>query len=575
MVQSFVQLGRAMTTQQRLELRDEVETLFHHGFDDYMEYAFPEDELRPLSCSGRGSDKSNPKNLGINDVCGDFSLTLIDSLDMLAVMNDQIGFEKGVRNVIDTVTFDVDSKVQIFEVTIRVLGGLLSAHQYATMPLLNATVGWYKGELLDLALDLGHRLLPAFESPSGIPYPRINLRHGMSRFGSEESTENCAAGAGSLVLEFAVLSQLTGLEVFEQVATRAFKAVWARRLELGLVGNTIDAQTGLWTTYYTSVGAGIDSFYEYALKAWVLLGDEYFYDVWMQSHISITNNLADSEEFYYRNINARTGFLVSNYIDSLSAFYSGLLVLAGEVEQAIKSHLVYHSLWTRFHAIPERFNFVSRQVEIPWYPLRPEFIESTYFLYRATKDPFYLSVGRQVLDDLKGLKQSCGFAGLGNVVTRSLDDRMESFMLSESLKYLYLLFDEEHVLNRLDSNWVFTTEGHPVFLQPIFRKSQDFTSVQSNPGACQVSSNADFFSRIMSRSDFTHAQRIAGLDLDQNPLPSYFPSSHPNSISNTTATSVEFDVLFGSVASNVLNASASIVQIGKNLIINSLLGFVS
>ncbi|CAG8757840.1 14783_t:CDS:2, partial [Dentiscutata heterogama] len=111
--------------------------------------------------------------------------------------------------------------------------------------------------------------------------------------------------------------------------------------------------------------------------------------------------------------------------------------------------------------LPERFNFHLRNVEIASYPLRPEFIESTYFLYRATKDPFYLHVGEMVLKDLQSYTRvECGYASVKDVLTKKLEDRMESFVLSETFKYLYLLFDTEHIFNKLDDNFVFTTEAH-------------------------------------------------------------------------------------------------------------------
>lgn len=309
----------AMPQSQLLNLRERVGNLFYHGFDNYMEHAFPEDELQPLSCQGRGSDSQNPGNIGRNDICGDFAMTLIDTLDMLPIIGDHEAFERALRNVIDTVTFDVDSKVQVFEITIRVLGGLISAHQFATSPEFLKSIPWYKDELLDLAVDLAHRLLPAFDSPTGIPYPRINLRYGMAGLPSGETTGTCAAGAGSLVLEFAALSRLTGNTVFEEAAVRSFKAIWERKLELGLVGNTLDAKTGLWTASATSIGAGVDSFYEYALKAWIFLGDDYFYDVWNQSHSAIVAHIADDDQFFYRNIHVRTGFLMRWVVFLMSA----------------------------------------------------------------------------------------------------------------------------------------------------------------------------------------------------------------------------------------------------------------
>ena len=78
-----------------------------------------------------------------------------------------------MRTVIDTISFDLDSRVQVFEVTIRVLGGLLSAHLLATDATMGYRISWYKGELLSLAKDLADRLMPAFDTPFGLPYPRV------------------------------------------------------------------------------------------------------------------------------------------------------------------------------------------------------------------------------------------------------------------------------------------------------------------------------------------------------------------------------------------------------------------
>jgi ER degradation enhancer, mannosidase alpha-like 1 len=147
-------------------------------------------------------------------------------------LNDKPRFEQAVRDVIGWVSFDVNTKPQVFEITIRVLGGLLSAHQFAIDSTHPFYLPWYKGELLDLAYDLGNRLLPAFNTPTGIPYARTNLRKGVAWL---ETTDTCAAAAGSLILEFATLSRLTGDDRFEKVAHKAFFAVWNRKSDVGLV----------------------------------------------------------------------------------------------------------------------------------------------------------------------------------------------------------------------------------------------------------------------------------------------------------------------------------------------------
>jgi len=103
-----------------------------------------------------------------------FSVTLIDVLDTLVVLQDHEGFDTAVRNVIKHVSFDVDTRPQVFETTIRVLGGLVSGHIFASDPTHGFALPWYKDELLTLALDLGERLLPAFETGTGMPYARVS-----------------------------------------------------------------------------------------------------------------------------------------------------------------------------------------------------------------------------------------------------------------------------------------------------------------------------------------------------------------------------------------------------------------
>ncbi|EPQ59290.1 alpha mannosidase-like protein [Gloeophyllum trabeum ATCC 11539] len=447
-----------------------------------MDHAFPFNQLAPLSCTGRGPDWTNPTNIASNDVAGNFSLTLIDSLDTLVVLGDKKGFEDAVRNVIGWVSFDVNTKPQVFETTIRVLGGLLSGHIFANEKGGPFHLPWYQGELLNLAHDLGRRLLPAFGTPTGIPYARINLRHGVQR---GETLETCTAGAGSLILEFGTLSRLVGDDRFEKAAYKAFFALWNRRSDIGLVGNTINTWSGVWThPEVTGIGAGIDSFYEYALKWYVLSGEMEFLDVWHESYAAIMRYARATDGFWFRSVSMHTGDIVYYTTDSLSAFWAGLQVLAGDVENAIKAHLVYWNIWKRHAGLPEVYDTNFMYATSLQYPLRPEFVESTWYLYRATGDPFYLDVGERILNDITmRAKVECGLAGIQDLRTNQRDDRMESFVLSETLKYLFLLFDEDNPFNHDDSNSVFTTEGHILVLpsehiKPVSRARRKLRRVE-------------------------------------------------------------------------------------------------
>lgn len=461
-------------------LRGEAEGMFDHAWDHYFDIAFPDDELRPLTCIGVCRNDSDPGDTVKNDVLGGYSLTLIDSLDMFAMMNRTADFHRYIDYTVSYVSFNVPSTVQVFETTIRAMGGLISSHLYASLPSLGQVKPEYDGELLKLAYDLGERLLPAFDTATGIPHPRINLQEGIVPVGDRYITDTCSSGAGSLLLEFTMLSRLTGDPRFEEVARRAFFEIWARRSDLDLVAMSIDSETGQWLSPITGVGASIDSYFEYALKYYVLFGDEQFYSIFDRMHQSLQSYAFDG--WMYNNINFQTGVGMTSWVDSLAAFYPGLQVLAGNVEEAIRNHLAYYKLWVAYGGIPERWNLVRANkgvtknlakkaiypmsqldpIDLEWYPLRPEFIESNYYLYRATQDPFYLQVGRMVMQDLEdNCKTECGYAGIHDVRDGQLQDRMETFFLSETTKYLYLLYSPDHPLNKEFSNFVFSTEAHP------------------------------------------------------------------------------------------------------------------
>jgi mannosidase alpha-like ER degradation enhancer 1 len=116
----------------------------------------------------------------VNDALGDYLLTLIESLSTLAVLGNSTEFKRATSLVIEHLDFDKSNTVQVFESTIRVLGGLLTAHLIVTdpkQPFGNMTIENYDDELLLLAHDLGVRILTAFESTdTGIPYPRVIIK---------------------------------------------------------------------------------------------------------------------------------------------------------------------------------------------------------------------------------------------------------------------------------------------------------------------------------------------------------------------------------------------------------------
>ncbi|KAJ9583476.1 hypothetical protein L9F63_022184, partial [Diploptera punctata] len=358
-----------------------------------MTYAFPMDELNPLLCCGRGPDFENPSNININDILGDYCLTLVDSLDTLAVLGNVSEFQNAVAKVVQNVSFDKDNVVQVFEVNIRVLGALISAHLLMIdpdKPFGDLRPSWYEGELLQLAHDLASRLLPAFEeSSTGIPYPRVNLRQGLPR---PTVAESCPAGAGSLVLEFGLLSRLLGDPVYEGYARRANKVLWnLREKTTGLLGNVIDVESGRWVGRLSGLGAGLDSFYEYLLKSYIMFGESEDYEMFAEAYRKIKQymrrgrahcNKGSGDHPLYVNVDMMSGIIHNSWIDSLQICPCWDSVLNGDIEEAICTHALYYSIWKHYGVLPERWNWQRLSADVPFYPLRPELVESTYLLYQ-------------------------------------------------------------------------------------------------------------------------------------------------------------------------------------------------
>ncbi|XP_060697324.1 ER degradation-enhancing alpha-mannosidase-like protein 3 [Hemiscyllium ocellatum] len=503
----------AMTEQEKGAIRNEVVEMFEHAYNNYMEHAYPADELMPLSCRGRIRGLE-PSRGDVDDALGKFSLTLIDTLDTLVVLNKLDEFEDAVRKVIRHVQFDNDVVVSVFETNIRVLGGLLGGHVMATM-LKNhgSKVHWYKDELLYMARDIGYRLLPAFNTTSGLPYPRVNLKYGilspLSRTGTESDT--CTACAGTMILEFAALSRLTGETIFEEYARRAMDFLWEKRQRgSDLVGTVINIHNGDWIRRDSGVGAGIDSYYEYLLKAYILLGDDVYLERFNTHYAAIMKYISQPPllldvHMHNPTINAR------KWMDSLLAFFPGLQVLKGDLQPAIETHEMLYQVIQRHKFLPEAF---TTDFAVHWaqHPLRPEFIESTYFLYKATKDPYYLQVGKSVVDSLnQHARVPCGFAAVQDVRTGNHEDRMDSFFLAEMFKYLYLLFADDRELPFHLDDYIFTTEAHllPLTLATVCHTcSKNITSVQLESKVAGVLSHTCPSAQTLFPNNPSYAQKI-------------------------------------------------------------------
>lgn len=153
-----------------------------------------------------------------------------------------------------------------------------------------------------------------------------------------------------------------------------------------------------------------------------------------------------------------------SYIDSLLAFWPGLQVMKGDIKGAIKMHETLYQIVKKHGFLPEAVLF-DHSAHWVSHPLRPEFLESTYFLYKATNDDYYLEIAKKALNHLEDhCRVSCGYAAINDVRTKSNEDRMDSFVLAETFKYFFLIFAEDKdIIFNLDE-FIFTTEAH---LMPI------------------------------------------------------------------------------------------------------------
>jgi len=423
------------TDARKVEMAANVRGQLVHSWQGYRQYAWGHDELRPLS-------------KGFKDwYDASLYMTPVDALDTLVLTGLTEQADQARELIAKDLSFDQDIYVKNFEITIRMLGGLLSSYQLTG-----------DKRLLALAEDLGKRLLPAFNSPTGLPYVYVNLKTGAVR-----GVETNPAEAGTLLLEFGTLSKLTGKPVYYDKAKRALVEVYNRRSTIGLVGGSINVETGKWTDTDSHISGGIDSYYEYLFKAWKLFGDEDCLRMWKASITSINQYLADEshDDLWYSHADMNTGKRAATEFGALDAFFPAVLALSGDMPRAERLLDSCYKMWTAHGIEPESFDYATMKSTIPNYELRPEIIESTYYVYFFSGDSRYLQMGQTYYDALvKNCRTDSGFAALSSVITMEKKDAMESFFLAETLKYLYLLYAPKSTLD-LDTV-VFNTEAHPL-----------------------------------------------------------------------------------------------------------------
>ncbi|XP_053229740.1 endoplasmic reticulum mannosyl-oligosaccharide 1,2-alpha-mannosidase isoform X2 [Podarcis raffonei] len=441
---------------------------FRHAWKGYKEFAWGHDELKPIS-------KSFSEWFGLG-------LTLIDALDTMWIMGLKEEFKEARKWVATDLNFNKNVDVNLFESAIRILGGLLSTYHLTGDNLF-----------LEKAKDIGSRLMPAFNTPSKIPFSDVNIGRGTAH-PPRWTSDSTVAEVTSIQLEFRELSRLTGEEKFQKAVDGVMKHVHTLAGKNdGLVPMFINTNSGQFTHLgvYT-LGARADSYYEYLLKQWIQGGkkenellEDYVKGVeGVKMHLlrkSQPRRLTFVGELAHGRFSAKMDHLVCFLPGALAlGAHNGLPAdhMALAVELAETCYQMYAQVETGLSPEIVHFNMHAQKdqkdVEIKAADrhnlLRPETVESLFYLYRFTGDKKYQDWGWEILQSFNKYTRvpTGGYTSINNVQSTSNPeprDKMESFFLGETLKYLFLLFSDDVDLINLDK-YVFNTEAHPLPIWP-------------------------------------------------------------------------------------------------------------
>ncbi|EIW67442.1 hypothetical protein TREMEDRAFT_33664 [Tremella mesenterica DSM 1558] len=494
-----------------VEKREEVREAFQWSWTAYERHAWGADEFHPLSQTGSNLTRA-----------GGIGFTIVDSLDSLLVMGFEEEYKRAAKWVKEDLSFDKNSEFNTFETTIRILGGLLSAH-YLTSIHSNPTIQSDAPMYLERAVDLADRLLGAFSTSSGIPLSSINLA---TRQGIPDRANNgwaSLAEAASLQLELKYLSHLTGDHVYWKKAEKVTEVIRAASMHDGIAPIFISPATGQFVASEIRLGSRGDSYYEYLIKQYLQTDrqEPVYRDMYDEAMSGIKTHLMGTTPYgmvvhtqeLMPQRDPDTGGPAWKIVpkqDHLVCFLGGSFLLGvteggrrelneetlvmprdledvavgtGIIEGCMKTHETATGLAPEIAMFVEKSD--PRAKEIDWYIkpnqngilidgrniLRPETVESLFLAYRLTGEEKYREYGWSIF---QAFQRYCrvkkgGYAGVEDVQAMPPKqlDKMETFWLGETLKYLYLLFDDsDHI--PLDRH-VFNTEAHifPVFQPEI------------------------------------------------------------------------------------------------------------
>ncbi|KAK9369107.1 glycoside hydrolase [Lipomyces kononenkoae] len=481
----------------------QVREAFLESWNGYEKYAFGKDIYRPVAKTSRNMA---PEGMG---------WIIVDCLDTMMIMNLEEPLSQAREWVANNLTYDQDYEVNTFETSIRMLGGLLSAHYLSD----------YDDMYLEKAVDLANRLLPAFDSSSGIPYASVNLRTGKGVPSHADAGASSTAEATSVQLEFKYVSKLTGEALYWEKAEKVMEAIDNAKAVDGLAPIFIMPETGMYSGNQIRLGSRGDSYYEYLLKQYLQTNSQelvyrQMYDEAMEGVKKRLIQKSKPNGFtYVAELDHGVDGALSTKMDHLVCFLPGNLALGSTAGYPL--HLAQRTSWTITQAsdmklakdltstcyemykvtktgiAPEIVYFnmdpmATEDISIKWQDAhnlqRPETVESLFVMWRITKDPIYREWGWNIFEAFRKharLDDGTGYTSLENVneVPPRPRDNMESFWLAETLKYLYLLFEDDDSILALDKV-VFNTEAHPLpkfNMGPLFKTGWARTGSSNQP----------------------------------------------------------------------------------------------
>ncbi|XP_076593003.1 mannosyl-oligosaccharide 1,2-alpha-mannosidase IA isoform X2 [Chaetodon auriga] len=451
------------------ERREKVKEMMKFAWDSYKRYAWGKNELRPLTRNGH-----------IGNMFGGLrGASIIDSLDTLYIMGMMEEYNDAKEWVQTSLDLNSNGEASLFEVNIRYVGGLLSAYYLTGEEVFKSKV-----------MELGEKLLPAFNTPTGIPRGVINLGSGTSwSWGWASAGSSILAEFGTLHLEFVHLSELSRNPIYTEKVMNIRKLLNKIEKPHGLYPNFLSPVSGNWVQHHVSIGGLGDSFYEYLIKSFLMSdkSDEDAKKMYYSALEAIEANLVQKSPGGLTYMAEWRGGILDHKMGHLACFSGGMIGIGADDGAAEKrqhyldlaaeiTHTCHESYSRSATKLgPEAFRFdgggeaTATRLSDRYYILRPEVIESYMYMWRLTHDPKYREWGWEAVE---ALEQHCrvesGFSGIRDVYTMTVshDNMQQSFFLSETLKYLYLLFSDDDLLPLED--WVFNTEAHPL---PIIRRS--------------------------------------------------------------------------------------------------------